>query len=92
MSVPAQTIGAALRRQEWESPNEYGRIVMTMAGGNLATKSRAMSLEVLLGRGLACCLHPQAAWRMTTRMGRAFVVCAYATGGFVATLAALLLF
>ena len=49
-----------------------------------------MPLEVLIGRGLACCLHPQAAWRLLTRKGRAFVVFAYATGGFVATLAALL--
>ena len=50
-----------------------------------------MTLEIMLGRGLACCLRPQAAWRMLTRTGRAFVICAYATGGFVATLAALLL-
>ncbi len=50
-----------------------------------------MPLEVLLGRGLACCLYPRAAWRVLTRTGRAFVICAYATGGFVSTLAALLL-
>ena len=51
-----------------------------------------MPFEILIGRGLACCLHPQAAWRMLTRTGRAFVICAYATGGFVATLAALMFF
>ena len=50
-----------------------------------------MPLEILIGRGLACCLHPQAAWRILTHKGRAFVICAYATGGFVATLAALFL-
>jgi len=48
-----------------------------------------MPLEVLLGRGLACCLYPRAAWRVLTRTGRAFVICAYATGGFVTTLVAL---
>lgn len=63
-----------------------------MAGGGLASEGRAMPFEILIGRGLACCLHPQAAWRLLTRKGRAFVVFAYATGGFVATLAALLLF
>jgi len=65
---------------------------MTTAGGGLASERRAMPLEILIGRGLACCLHPQSAWRMLTRTGRAFVVCAYATGAFVTTLAALLLF
>jgi hypothetical protein len=65
---------------------------MTMAGGGLASKRTAMPLEILIGRGLACCLRPQAAWRVLTRTGRAFIVCAYATGGFVATLAALYIF
>ena len=50
-----------------------------------------MPLEILLGRGLACCVYPRAAWRVLTRTGRAFVVCAYATGGFVMTMTALLL-
>jgi hypothetical protein len=50
-----------------------------------------MPLEVLLGRGLACCLRPRAAWRVMTRTGRAFVICAYAAGGFVTTLTVLLL-
>jgi len=48
--------------------------------------------EILIGRGLACCIHPRAAWQATTRTGRAFVICTYAAGGFVTTLAALLLF
>jgi hypothetical protein len=51
-----------------------------------------MFWENLIGRGLACCLHPVAAWRVTTRLGRTFVVCAYAAGGFVTTLAALIYF
>jgi len=51
-----------------------------------------MSFEILLGRGLAWCVHPRAAWRVLTRSGRAFVICAYAAGGFVMTMTALLLF
>jgi hypothetical protein len=50
-----------------------------------------MPWDVIIGRGLAYCLHPQAAWRMCSRAGRAFVVCAYAGAGFAATLTLLLL-
>jgi hypothetical protein len=48
-----------------------------------------MSIEILLGRGLAFCLHPAAAWRVLSRSGRALVVGAYAGAGFIATLALL---
>jgi hypothetical protein len=50
-----------------------------------------MPLEILLGRGLACCVYPRAAWQVLSRSGRALVVCAYAAGGFVMTMTALLL-
>ncbi len=50
-----------------------------------------MRWELIVGRGLACCVHPLAAWRMCSRAGRAFVVCAYAGAGFTATMATLLL-
>lgn len=50
-----------------------------------------MTFETIIGRGLACCLHPKAAWRVLTRSGRALVVGAYAAAGFVTTLAALIL-
>jgi hypothetical protein len=48
-----------------------------------------MTWEMIIGRGLACCIHPSAAWRVLTRQGRALVVGVYATAGFVATLLAL---
>jgi hypothetical protein len=51
-----------------------------------------MSAEVLIGRGLACCLNPRAAWRVLPRAGRAMVVVAYAGAGFVATMTVLVLF
>jgi hypothetical protein len=51
-----------------------------------------MPFDIIIGRGMACCLHPMAAWRVLTKSGRALVVGAYASAGFVATLAALVLF
>jgi hypothetical protein len=50
-----------------------------------------MTFETIIGRGLACCVHPTAAWRVLTRSGRALVVGAYAGAGFLATLAILIL-
>jgi hypothetical protein len=53
-------------------------------------RRRAMPWEMIIGRGLACCLHPLAAWRVCTRAGRALVVAVYASASFAATLAILL--
>jgi hypothetical protein len=50
-----------------------------------------MSMELLIGRGLAFCAHPLAAWRVLSTPGRAFVVTAYACAGYVAVLGVLLL-
>jgi hypothetical protein len=52
---------------------------------------RRMSFEIIIGRGIACCLHPMAAWRVMTRSGRALVVAAYVGASFGATLGALIL-
>jgi hypothetical protein len=49
-----------------------------------------MPFEIIIGRGLACCLHPLAAWRVMTRPGRALVVAAYVGASFTFTLATLL--
>ena len=51
---------------------------------------QVMSLEVILGRGLACCLNPAAAWRVLPATGRAMVVAAYAGAGYVAAMMVLL--
>jgi hypothetical protein len=53
---------------------------------------RRMPFELIIGRGLACCLHPLAAWRVMTRSGRALVVAAYVGVSFTVTLATLVLF
>jgi hypothetical protein len=50
-----------------------------------------MSVELLIGRGLAFCVHPAAAWRVLSAPGRAFVVAAYAGAAYVAVLGVLLL-
>jgi len=50
-----------------------------------------MSMELLIGRGLALCVHPLAAWRVLATPGRTFVVAAYAGAAYVAVLAILLL-
>jgi hypothetical protein len=50
-----------------------------------------MPWELIIGRGIAYCLHPQKAWRVLTKSGRLMVVCAYAGAAFTATMAVLLL-
>ena len=51
----------------------------------------AMGIDLLIGRGLAFCVYPRAAWRVLSTPGRAFVVAAYAGAGYVAVLSVLLL-
>jgi hypothetical protein len=43
-----------------------------------------------LGRFLAYCAHPAAAWRRVSTRGRAAILAAYAGAGYVVTLVALL--
>lgn len=49
-----------------------------------------MNWERLLGRSLAFCAHPAAAWRVLSRPGRALVLGAYFTAGYLAVLVSLL--
>jgi hypothetical protein len=50
-----------------------------------------MSLETFIGRGLACCVNPTAAWRVLPATGRALVVAAYAGAGYGAAMMVLLI-
>ena len=59
--------------------------------GEIAFDRRMITTEAIVGRGLAYCLNPRAAWRVTSNSGRALVVLAYGIAGFVVTLAALVL-
>jgi hypothetical protein len=49
-----------------------------------------MPLEILVGRSLAFCLHPSAAWRRLPVSGRVLLLAAYFAGGYVAVLTFLL--
>jgi hypothetical protein len=50
-----------------------------------------MSPEIVIGRVLAFCIHPVAAWRVLTPPGRALVIGAYFVVSYVAVLTALAL-
>ena len=50
----------------------------------------SMSIEVVLGRSLACCVHPAAAWRRLRPGGRALLVAAYFGASYAGALIALL--
>jgi hypothetical protein len=47
-------------------------------------------LDVIIGRWLACCAHPAAAWRNLPVSGRALLVAAYVSASYVVVLTALL--
>lgn len=49
-----------------------------------------MSIEVALGRWLACAVHPQAAWRTSRARERGVLVATYIGAGYVTTLLALI--
>ena len=48
-------------------------------------------LEVLVGRSLAMCAHPYAAWRANSTAGRLLVLFTYLAAGYAVMLAVLLL-
>jgi hypothetical protein len=52
----------------------------------------AVPLDVLLGRSLAFCLHPYAAWHRLPSRGRALLACAYFGFGYALTLMLLFAF
>jgi len=50
----------------------------------------SMSVEIALGRWMACAVHPQAAWRKSRARERALLVATYVGAGYLATLVALI--
>jgi hypothetical protein len=62
----------------------------TIGDRNCSCGRDRVSLDVLLGRGLAFCVHPCAAWGRLTAGGRALLVFAYFGAGYGAVLALLL--
>jgi hypothetical protein len=49
-----------------------------------------MSVDIVIGRTLACCLHPAAAWRRVSASGRALIVGTYFAASYLAVLAVLM--
>jgi len=47
--------------------------------------------EVVIGRSLAVCVHPYAAWRMPSAKTRVLLVFAYAVASYATTLAILMM-
>ena len=48
-------------------------------------------MQEIIGRSLAFCMHPRAAWPLLPLKGKALMIMAYAVAGYVAGLAALLI-
>jgi hypothetical protein len=53
-------------------------------------RGRGMAIEMILGRGLAFCCHPFAAWRVLPRSRRLLLAGAYFAASYVMTLLALM--
>jgi hypothetical protein len=49
-----------------------------------------VSVDIVIGRTLACCVHPSAAWRQVSASGRALIVGTYFAVSYLAVLAVLL--
>ncbi|MFL6280388.1 MAG: hypothetical protein ACJ731_09770 [Vicinamibacterales bacterium] len=49
-----------------------------------------MSADVVIGRTLACCVHPASAWRRVSGSGKALIVGAYFIVGYCGMLVVLL--
>lgn len=54
-------------------------------------KTVPMSPEIVLGRWLAFCVHPAAAWRVLPPSGRWLLAASYAAGSFLGSLTLLLM-
>jgi hypothetical protein len=49
-----------------------------------------MTADLVIGRTLACCLHPAAAWRRVSKSGKALIVSTYFVVAYLAALVVLL--
>ena len=49
-----------------------------------------MTADIVIGRTLACCAHPAAAWRRLSGSGKALIVGAYFLVGYIGVLLMLL--
>jgi hypothetical protein len=61
-----------------------------LAHGTVVALPERVPIEVVLGRSLACCAHPAAAWRQLPTSGRVLLIAAYFSAGYLASLLALI--
>jgi hypothetical protein len=54
-------------------------------------RTSSLRYEVIAGRALAACVHPEAAWRSQVRSFRMFAIAGYFAAGYVLVLSALAL-
>ena len=74
-----------------DSPNDVGRCAITgVFGWRHSCLEHRMAPEVVIGRWLAFCAHPIAAWRLLPKSGRCLIALSYAAVSYAAALGILL--
>lgn len=88
-SLPHGYRQAAVRRP---SAGAWSRSLRKRGGAcwRVPCRDRGMDTEMILGRGLAFCCHPFAAWRVLPRSRRLLLAGAYFAASYVTTLLALM--
>jgi len=72
--------------------DDLGKSDKTATLGGIALAPRhGVAIEILIGRSLAFCAHPWAAWRRLGPRGRLLLVAAYFGASYTSVLAVLLL-
>ena len=89
MDLPRGIQEGSLRQTIRDCHACLSEFLMVEDGSIIASEHR-MSLEVALGRWLACAVHPAAAWRKSQARERALLVATYAGAGYLATLIVLI--
>lgn len=79
------------RKDYW--PQKVGRCFANSMGMMLFNERHGASsrYEVLVGRTMAACIHPQAAWQSTVRSFRFLLFAGYFAAGYIAGLVAIAL-
>jgi hypothetical protein len=84
-----QTLGSRLFDHFAENASDCVEIRGVWPGGDLASR-HPMTPEVLIGRSLAMCAHPRAAWHVLSPVKRLLLVGAYFGASYLTALAVLL--
>jgi hypothetical protein len=67
-----------------------GAQLLGYSGGGIFAVEHRMAPEVVIGRWLAFCAHPIAAWRLLPKSGRCLIALSYAAVSYAAALGILL--